>query len=219
VSRSVERLFRLFDPRGAGRRGEAARPAVVPLDEIARRILLEYLLDDPSAPGLCGSLRLHDDAVSDVSLHVLERSGPDFTVMDGEEMRERVAAARVGRLATLGAEERPHLVPICFVLEGETLYSAVDEKPKRSRRLQRLANIRGNPNVSVLVDHYEEDWARLWWVRLDGTARVLEDGPERERALELLRAKYEQYRAEPPSGAVIAVRIERWRGWSSASPG
>jgi PPOX class probable F420-dependent enzyme len=137
--------------------------------------------------------------------------------MDAEEMRARVAAARVGRLATLGAEGRPHLVPICFVLESETLYTAVDEKPKRSKQLQRLANIRRNPEVSVLVDHYEEDWTRLWWVRLDGTARVLEEGPERRGALELLGAKYEQYRAEPLSGAVIAVHIERWRAWSSAT--
>jgi PPOX class probable F420-dependent enzyme len=136
--------------------------------------------------------------------------------MDPAEMRERVQAARVARLATLGAGGRPHLVPICFALEADTLYSAVDEKPKRSRRLQRLENIRRRPEVSVLVDHYEEDWARLWWVRLDGTATVHEDGPERERGLELLVAKYEQYRAERPTGPVIAIRIEQWRGWSAS---
>jgi PPOX class probable F420-dependent enzyme len=133
--------------------------------------------------------------------------------MDPTEMRDRVAAARVARLATLGADGRPHLVPICFALEGETLYSAVDEKPKRSQRLQRLENIRRRPEVCVLVDHYEEDWTRLWWVRLDGSARVLEEGPERQRALDLLRAKYEQYRAESPAGPVIAVRIGAWCGW------
>ena len=130
-------------------------------------------------------------------------------------MRERVKAARIGRLATVGAEGRPHLVPICFALDGDTLYSAVDEKPKRSKRLKRLENIRVHPEVSVLVDHYVEDWTRLWWVRVDGTARVLETGEEREQALELLRAKYEQYRGLPPTGAVIAVRVERWRSWSS----
>ena len=128
-------------------------------------------------------------------------------------MRERVREARVGRLATVDEEGRPHLVPICFALEGETLYSAVDEKPKRSKRLKRLENIRRHPQVAVLVDHYEEDWTRLWWVRLDGTARVLEDGPEREHGLALLLARYDQYRAEPPTGPVIAVRIDRWRGW------
>jgi PPOX class probable F420-dependent enzyme len=133
--------------------------------------------------------------------------------MDRDEMRERVRETRVGRLATLGAEGRPHLVPICFALEGETLYSAVDEKPKRTKRLQRLENIRRRPEVSVLIDHYEEDWTRLWWVRLDGRAEVLEEGAERAHALALLAAKYKQYRAERPTGPVIAVRIENWRGW------
>jgi PPOX class probable F420-dependent enzyme len=131
------------------------------------------------------------------------------------EMRERVRDARVARLATVGPGGRPHLVPICFVLEGDVLYSAVDEKPKRSKRLKRLENIRNHPEVTVLVDHYEEDWTRLWWARLDGRASVLDEGPERERALALLREKYEQYRSQPPRGPVIAVRVERWRGWSS----
>jgi PPOX class probable F420-dependent enzyme len=135
--------------------------------------------------------------------------------MEAEEMRERVRDARVARLATVGADGRPHLVPICFVLEGDVLYSAVDEKPKRSQRLKRLENIRSHPEVTVLVDHYEEDWTRLWWVRLDGTASVLEEGPEREHALSLLREKYEQYRAQPPTGPVIAVRIGRRRAWAS----
>lgn len=130
-------------------------------------------------------------------------------------MRERVRDARVGRLATLDARGRPHLVPLCFALEGDVLYSAVDEKPKRSKRLKRIANIRARPEVAVLVDHYQEDWSRLWWVRLDGTARVLDEGPEREHALALLRSKYQQYEAEPPTGPVIAVLIERLRGWSS----
>ena len=118
--------------------------------------------------------------------------------MKREEMKERVAQARVGRLATVDHRGRPHLVPLCFALEGETLYSAVDEKPKRSKRLKRLENIRRRPEVTLLVDHYDEDWSRLWWVRLDGTATVLDEGPEREQALELLCAKYEQYRTEPP---------------------
>jgi PPOX class probable F420-dependent enzyme len=136
--------------------------------------------------------------------------------VEAEEMRERVEAARVGRLATVDAHGRPHLVPICFALEDERLYSAVDEKPKRSRRLKRLENIRAHPEVSVIVDHYEEDWTRLWWIRLDGRASVFDDGPEHEHGLELLRAKYEQYRIEPPTGAVIAIGVERWRGWTAA---
>jgi PPOX class probable F420-dependent enzyme len=136
--------------------------------------------------------------------------------MNQEQMRERVESARVARLATVDDAGRPHLVPICFALAGETLYSAVDEKPKRSKRLKRLGNIRRRPEVTVLVDHYEEDWTLLWWVRLDGTATVLEAGPEREHALALLRAKYEQYRAESPTGPVIAISLDRWQGWSSA---
>jgi PPOX class probable F420-dependent enzyme len=131
-------------------------------------------------------------------------------------MRERVTDARVGRLATVGVDGRPHLAPLCFVLEDDVLYSAVDEKPKRSKRLRRLDNIRDHPLVAVIVDHYEEDWTRLWWVRLDGTASVLDAGSEREHALGLLREKYKQYRAEPPAGAVIAIRVERWRSWESS---
>jgi PPOX class probable F420-dependent enzyme len=131
-------------------------------------------------------------------------------------MRRRVARAAVGRLATIDERGRPHLVPFCFALEGDVLYSAVDEKPKLTQRLKRLENIRLHPEVAVLVDHYEEDWSRLWWVRLRGTAQVIEDGPERERALALLAEKYVQYRSEPPRGAVIVVSVEEWRGWSAA---
>jgi PPOX class probable F420-dependent enzyme len=131
-------------------------------------------------------------------------------------MRIRVAEARVGRLATT-AEGGPHLVPVCFVLEGDRLYSAVDEKPKRTRRLKRLDNIRSHPWVSLLVDHYEEDWSRLWWVRLDGKAEILEGGPEHDHALALLMEKYAQYRLEPPRGPVISIVVERWRGWSAAA--
>jgi PPOX class probable F420-dependent enzyme len=129
------------------------------------------------------------------------------------ELRERVGQARVARLATVDARGRPHVVPICFVLAGDVLYSAVDHKPKRSPRLKRLDNIRANPGVVVLVDHYEDDWSRLWWVRLRGRGRVLEAGEERERALALLVDKYPQYRAQPPAGAVIAIDLDEWREW------
>ena len=131
------------------------------------------------------------------------------------ELSTRVAEARVARLATISADGRPHLVPLCFALDGEVIYSAVDEKPKRTKQLQRLENIRRRPKVCVLVDHYEEDWSRLWWVRVDGQARVLDEGPQRDRALALLLEKYEQYRIQPPTGPVIAVEIERWRTWST----
>jgi len=127
----------------------------------------------------------------------------------------RLAAARVARLATVDPDGRPHLVPIVFALDGDTLYSAVDRKPKRSTTLRRIENARARPDVTVLVDHYEDDWRRLWWIRLRGRARVLDDGDERERALELLAAKYPQYRDEPPDGAVLAVDVVETRGWSA----
>jgi PPOX class probable F420-dependent enzyme len=136
------------------------------------------------------------------------------------DARARFAAAHVARLATVGAEGRPHLVPVVFAVDGDTVYSAVDDaKPKATLRLRRLANIAANPAVSLLADHYEDDWSALWWVRADGTARVIEPAePEAARARELLAARYEQYRAAPPPGPVIAVAVERWSGWSAAAP-
>lgn len=121
--------------------------------------------------------------------------------------------ARVARLATVDPQGRPHVVPLCFALDGDTLYTAVDEKPKRTRALQRLRNIEANPNVEVLIDYYEDDWSRLWWVRLRGTARIVDD----PRAVELLAAKYPQYADRPPAGQVIAVAIEERVEWT-ASP-
>jgi PPOX class probable F420-dependent enzyme len=132
--------------------------------------------------------------------------------------RRRVAEARVGHLATVGPEGRPHLVPFTFALQGDVVYSAVDAKPKTTVALKRLDNIRAHPGVAVLVDDYDEDWSRLWWVRLDGEARILETGPERGRAIDLLTAKYPQYRDRPPAGPVIAVDVGNWRAWE-ASPG
>src|SRR5689334_3876170 len=104
-----------------------------------------------------------------------------MSAMDRVEQRRRVTDARVGRLATLEADGRPHLVPFCFVLDGDTLYSAVDRKPKRTAALRRLDNVRGRPDATVLVDAYDEDWSRLWWVRLRGRARVLDGGDEHDR--------------------------------------
>jgi PPOX class probable F420-dependent enzyme len=135
--------------------------------------------------------------------------------MEPSAARARFADARVARLATVRAEGSPHLVPICFALEGDRLYSAVDHKPKRSRALQRLENIAANPAVSLLADHYAEDWSQLWWVRADGIARIAEPGTAaHERATELLRARYEQYRGAPDLGAAIVVEITRWTGWA-----
>ena len=122
--------------------------------------------------------------------------------------RERFAAARVARLATAG----PHLVPICFALDGDTIWTAVDAKPKRTRALRRLQNIARDPRVSLLVDHYEDDWSQLWWARADGIATVHDDGP-----VALLAARYPQYAADPPAGPFIAIAVEHWSGWSATS--
>lgn len=128
----------------------------------------------------------------------------------------RLVGARVARLATIDPDGRPHLVPIVFALDGDVLYTAVDRKPKRSRALRRIENARVRPDVTILVDHYEEDWGRLWWIRLRGRGRVLDAGDERARALALLAEKYPQYRAEPPDGPVLAVDVVELRDWSSA---
>lgn len=129
-------------------------------------------------------------------------------------MRRRVAAARVARLATIDPDGAPNVVPFVFALEGDTLYSSVDEKPKRTRELRRLENLRRDPRFMVLIDHYAEDWPTVWWVRLRGQGRVIDEGPERERALGLLREKYPQYEREAPQGAVVALDVEEWRGWA-----
>ncbi|MEV4413183.1 TIGR03668 family PPOX class F420-dependent oxidoreductase [Catellatospora sp. NPDC049609] len=130
--------------------------------------------------------------------------------------RDRFAAVRVARLATADPAGVPHLVPVVFAVDGDTVYTAVDRKPKRTRALRRLANIAANPRVCLLADHYEEDWSRLWWVRADGTARVLDvSEPEAATALALLAARYRQY-AQPPPGPVIAVDVTRWTAWSGA---
>jgi PPOX class probable F420-dependent enzyme len=128
-------------------------------------------------------------------------------------VRKRVSAARSARLATIDPDGRAHLVPIVFALDGETLYTAVDAKPKRSRRLRRVENARERPDVTVLVDEYDEDWSALWWVRLRGRARVLDGGEEAERALSLLTQKYEQYEREPPGVPVLAIDVTEWRSW------
>ena len=125
--------------------------------------------------------------------------------------------ARVARLATLDPDGRPHVVPIVFALDGDTLYSALDAKPKRSRRLRRIENARERPDVTVLVDHYDDEWERLWWVRLRGRARVLDGGHEAERALDLLTGKYERYRSDRPTPPVLAVDVVAWRGWAASS--
>jgi PPOX class probable F420-dependent enzyme len=135
----------------------------------------------------------------------------------GEEARRRFLAARVARLATADADGVPHLVPIVFAAEGDTVFTAVDRKPKRTTALKRLANVRANPRVALLVDEYDdEDWDALWWVRADGTGRVLEpEDAVARRAVELLRERYPQHREAPPEGPVLAVDVLRWSGWAA----
>jgi PPOX class probable F420-dependent enzyme len=137
--------------------------------------------------------------------------------MDRQTMRGLVSRAPVGRLATVRSNGRPHVVPICFVVVEEVVYSAVDDKPKRHRRLQRVSNITATGTASLLVDEYDEDWSRLWWVRLDGKARLVDNAAEAERAIQALSGKYPQYRDQPPSGPVLAVDVERWVGWSATT--
>ena len=124
----------------------------------------------------------------------------------------------IAYLATADAQARPHVVPVCFVLAEDCVYTTIDEKPKRDakRRLQRLRNIRANPAVALVVDRYDEDWTRLGWVMLRGRAEILESGVEHDRAQRRLRARYAQYASmEIGHLPVIAVRIERVNTWGS----
>ena len=132
------------------------------------------------------------------------------------EARQRFAAAPVARLATVGPAGRPHLVPVTFAVDGDHVYTAVDAKPKTTTNLRRLRNIRRDPRVAVLADHYEADWDRLWWARADGLASILGEPADRARPLELLAARYPQYRVTPPAGPVIAIAVERWTGWAAS---
>ena len=134
--------------------------------------------------------------------------------MDEREARSRFSAGRVARLATVRPDGSPHLVPVVFALDGSTVVFAVDDKPKGTRELRRLANIRADPRVSVLVDHYDEDWPALWWVRAEGRARVVDAGPALDRAVALLAEKYSQYAVGPPPGPAVLIDVETWRWWS-----
>jgi len=127
----------------------------------------------------------------------------------------------VGRLATVRPDGTPHVIPVVYVLvqedEAIRLCWAVDQKPKATTDIQRLRNIGANPAVELVVDFYDEHWDEVWWVRLTGVARVVEDTPERESALAWLAEKYPQYAASPPGGPVVAIEVQRVSAWE-ASP-
>jgi PPOX class probable F420-dependent enzyme len=135
------------------------------------------------------------------------------------EARARFADARVARLATAGGDGWPHVVPVTFAVDGDLIYTAVDHKPKTTANLRRLRNIRENPRVAVLADHYAEDWQALWWVRVDGTASIVEDSDAMQDQLDMLAERYVQYRQARPYGPVIVIQAERWTGWAGSQGG
>lgn len=135
--------------------------------------------------------------------------------LSDEASMQRFGEARVARLATMSADGQPHIVPITFAIDHDVIYTAVDSKPKSTPHLQRLSNIRANPRVAVLADHYDEDWSALWWVRADGMAAILVSPAETTAPTRLLARRYPQYAENPPAGPVIAIRVARWRGWSA----
>ena len=142
--------------------------------------------------------------------------------MTRDEAIARIREARVGRLATVRPDGSPHVVPFVFATapDGDELLAfwAVDDKPKKHGAIQRLENIEANPSVEFVVDRYEEDWSQLWWVRVTGSARVVSSPEERAKMIAALTDKYPQYKEAPPTGAVIAIDVDRVTGWSAAEP-
>jgi len=142
--------------------------------------------------------------------------------VDPDEAWARVRSARVARMATVTPSNRPHVIPFVFALferdPDRVVYWVVDRKPKRSRDLKRIRNFLENPAVEFVVDGYDEDWTRLWWVRCSGTARVVDDARERHEALHALQEKYKQYRDTPEDGPVVAVDIATIDGWAARAP-
>ena len=134
--------------------------------------------------------------------------------MDEQVLRERFSSSPVGHLATVRPDGGPHVVPVVFALAGDTIYTAVDHKPKRTQQLQRLANVRHEPRCAVLVDRYGDDWSALWWVRADGRAEVVDEPPADHPGVLALVARQRQYAERPPTGPLLAIAVERWSGWS-----
>lgn len=139
--------------------------------------------------------------------------------MNRDEALARLRSARVGRLATITSGSRPHVVPFVFAVveDGSAVrvYWAVDDKPKRSPRLQRIRNIETDPAVELVVDGYDEDWNELWWVRAAGSGRIVHEPTEHAAGLAALEAKYPQYAAAPPPGPMVAIDVERITSWEA----
>ena len=136
--------------------------------------------------------------------------------MTPAEARARFEDAPVARLATVNADGSPHIVPVAFALDGDTIVTAVDGKPKRGTPLRRFENVAANPRVSLLVDAYDADWTRLWWARADGRASIAADGAGLESALAALRARYPQYATVALAGPAMVIAVDRWSGWSAS---
>ena len=137
--------------------------------------------------------------------------------MNSDECRRRLTASAVARLATTGLRG-PHIVPIVFAVADDVIFTVVDHKPKRSRDLTRLRNIAQSPQVAVLVDHYDDDWERLWWVRADGRASVVSSPEAMAPGIALLARRYRQYGEAPPQGPLIRIEVDRWSGWAATPP-
>lgn len=136
--------------------------------------------------------------------------------LEESDARSRFAASPVATLATADADGVPHLVPVTFAFDGDRIAFAVDHKPKSTTNLRRLRNIAANPRVALLVDHYDDDWNRLWWVRADGRATVHEDDAVWDSAVRALTERYRQYADTPPRGPVVSIVVTAWRGWSAS---
>ncbi len=141
-----------------------------------------------------------------------ERNQPELRITTRRFLDEQ----RSARLATVDSRGRPHVVPIVYVYDGRALYTPIDRKPKTvdPASLRRVRNIRSNPHVQVVVDHYDDDWGSLGYVQLRGTAQILEGGPEVHTAISLLEAKYPQYRQLSLEGRpLIRVIVEQVLAW------
>lgn len=133
-----------------------------------------------------------------------------------DEARRRLAGERVAHLATASASGQPHVVAVTFAVDGDRIYTAVDRKPKTTANLKRLRNIAENPLVTVLADHYSDDWDQLWWARADGRAAILSRAEQTAAPIAVLTSRYPQYRGARPDGPVIAIDVRRWVGWSAS---